>query len=304
MTTSPGAAGRWGLMGMLGLALACATTAHVPGLPPGYERDLAAWRTERLEGLRAPRGWLALAGFQWVKEGPATLGSAPGSTVLLPASAPARVGALTRTGDRFHLAVDEGVPAICQGAFVHERDLGSDAHGAPDVVEVGGVAFAVIVRGGEPALRWWDAGAPARAALESLPAYPVDPAWRLTGRWLPYDAPREVEVSTAIATTEKGRVTGEIRFTAGDRELTVVPLAEEGSEALFLVFGDLTNGHGTYGGGRFLDVDPPAPDGTVVLDFNRAVNPPCAFTPYATCPLPRPENRLPIAVTAGETDVE
>jgi len=158
------------LLSALVAALGCATVTRAPGLPPGYGHELDAWRAERLEGLRAPRGWLALAGFQWLNEGVATLGSAPDSTVVLPASAPARVGTLTRSGIRYRLEVADGVPAILKGGFVRSQELASDATGAADVVEVGPVAFAVIVRGGNPALRWWDAASPARGALQAIPA--------------------------------------------------------------------------------------------------------------------------------------
>jgi len=291
-------------LAFVSVTLACASAPVAPDAPVGYAALHDAWRAERLAELRAPRGWLALAGFTWLREGVATLGSEPGNTILLTPTAPGRVGTLTRTGSRYQLVVRSDVIATCGGRRVTERDLASDVAGPSDVIEVGPVSFAVIVRGGDPAVRVWDSSLRSREAQGAIPSWPLDPAWRLVGRFVPFPEPREVPVSTAIATTETGRATGEIRFTLDGREQTVTPLVEEGSPGFFLVFGDTTNGVESYGGGRFLDVDPPDAEGRVVLDFNRAINPPCAFTAYATCPLPRPENRLPVAVTAGEQRVD
>ena len=269
---------------------------------PGYDDAVRAFRQERVARLLEPRGWLALSGLFWLEKGVNTLGAGQGNSVVMPPSAPEKLGTLNLDASGYHLKVEPGVVALCKGAPVGEMTLRSDADpsGPPDVVEVGPVAFAVIVRGGDPALRVWDANSPNRARFAGIPTWPIDPAWRAVGKWVKYAEPRKVEVSTAIAKTEEATVAGEVRVTVQGQDLVLVPFLEEGSDELFLVFSDATTGKESYGGGRFLSMPLPDGNGDVVVDFNKAVNPPCMFTQYATCPRPRAENRVPLAVEAGE----
>ena len=157
----------------------------------------------------------------------------------------------------------------------------------------------VIERAGRHALRVKDADAPTRTGFAGLDYWPADPAWRVTGRFVPHPAGRTLDVASVINTIEPMPNPGAIEFERGGHHYRLEAL-DEGDGGLSLIFADRTNGHGSYGAGRFLDADMPGADGRVVLDFNRSYNPPCAFTAYATCPLPPPENRLDLAVTAGE----
>jgi uncharacterized protein (DUF1684 family) len=184
------------------------------------------------------------------------------------------------------------------GAPVERRALASDAGPAPDLVALGEGRWAqVLSRGGRLALRTWDAASPARRDFAGIETFPWDPAWRVEATWEPLDPPRTVLVQDVTGMEAERRVPGRARFALGGRALSLEPTAD--GDRLAFVFRDATAGVETYGAGRFLSADAPVGE-RVVLDFNRAFNPPCAFTPFATCPLPRPENVLPIRVTAGE----
>ena len=197
-------------------------------------------------------------------------------------------GAVTATGAWRH-----------DGGAVEELTLMDDETGAATILEIGDLRQCLIRRGGRPALRTWNLVAPARASFEGVPHWPVDPAWRLEARFRP-TPDRVIRVPDVIGVAADQTSPGEVSFAVGGEthRLEALPGGPDG--ALWLVFGDATNGGETYGGGRFLYTDPPTADGHVAVDFNRAYNPPCVFSPFATCPLPWPANRLPIRIEAGE----
>jgi uncharacterized protein (DUF1684 family) len=176
----------------------------------------------------------------------------------------------------------------------------SDGEGPrkPDRVRIGDFTLLVIERGGRLALRLYDRLAPTFTGFRGLEHFPLSPRHRICARFSPYPEPRTIAVGTAIGTSEQATIPGEVAFELDGAVRTLLPIAEE--DGLFFVFADATNGVTSYGGGRFLMAGPPDASGQVELDFNKAQNPPCAFTPYATCPRPPRENRLPIAIEAGE----
>jgi uncharacterized protein (DUF1684 family) len=183
------------------------------------------------------------------------------------------------------------------GKAVTRRVLASDATETPDRLLVGSRAVMVISRSGRVALRVWDSESPVRKGFKGIDAYPPDPRWRITARWEAYPQPRAVEVPSVIGTPTHELAPGRAWFKLDGKEYSLEPTQD--GDSLFFVFKDKTAPRETYGAGRFLDA--PAPrSGTVVLDFNRAYNPPCAFTTFATCPLPLPENVLPVRIEAGE----
>jgi hypothetical protein len=165
----------------------------------------------------------------------------------------------------------------------------------------GTLSIHVIDRGGKKALRVKDSEAERRTRFAGIEHFPVDPAWRIEAEWVPFDRPRAVPIKNILGQESDALVLGEAVFGRDGHTLRLLPIQEAPDGPLFFIISDLTSGAETYGAARFLYADPPR-DGKVTLDFNRAINPPCAFTPFATCPLPPKENRLPIAVTAGEKD--
>jgi uncharacterized protein (DUF1684 family) len=285
---------------------ACRPSAAPPAaLDPAYEAAHAAWRAERLAALRAPQGWLALAGLFWLRDGDYRLGADPSADNVFPAGAPPEVGTLTLADQQVRLRLAPGVDARLRGQPIGDVVLRSDVDPAQpaDRVELGGrFTFLVIARGDRLGFRLYDADAPERREFAGIDHYPLDPAWRIAARFEPLAAPRTIEHPTALGTVQPAEVPGVAVFVVDGRQHRLTPILEhdpDGDRLLF-VFGDRTSGRETYKGGRFLLADLPAADGTVVLDFNRAINPPCAFTAYATCPIPLAENQSPLAITAGE----
>jgi uncharacterized protein (DUF1684 family) len=265
----------------------------------GRVREVLEWRQERLQSLTAGDGWLTLTGLFWLEEGESTCGSDPGSDVVLPASAPRRTGVLKRAGGEVELVLEPGVEATIDGRPAGRATLATDAGGEPTRVELGTVSFYLIERDGRIGVRVKDRDHPHLKDFRGLDYYPVDLRWRVDARFEPYDPPKKVPVPTVLGTISEEESPGAVvfRLAAHDHRLDALP---GGDGELFFVFGDKTNGGETYGGGRFLYAPVADAGGRVVLDFNRSYNPPCAFTPFATCPLPPPENKLGLAVRAGE----
>ncbi len=277
--------------------------------PPAPEPspDLEAWRSEldtwvahREERLRQPDGWLTLVGLHWLEEGENRFGSGEGNEVVLESSAMAeRAGAFVveEGGVRVVLDADSGITV--DGETVIEAAVATDADGPATLFESGSLSFYVISRERGFAVRVKDAESPVLTAFEGIQRFSADPTWRIDARFEPFDPPREVQVPNILGEPATELSPGEVVFDLAGRAFRLRAL--EGSDGeLFLVFGDETNGHETYGGGRFVYSEVPTEAGTVVVDFNRAYNPPCVFTPYATCPLPPAENRIGVRIEAGE----
>ena len=269
---------------------------------PDYVARIDAWHAGRVARLTSETGWLTLVGLHPLVSGPNTVGSAPEANVQLVAAAPPRLGRIDVGGDgsvRFQADPAAGVRLHDDpsGDPVTSLDLATDAGGDPTVLAVGTLVMHVIDRGGRLYLRVKDTRAEALRTFTGIDRFPVDPRWRVTARLEP--GPDTVPVPDVLGGTSDEPSPGTLVFTVDGTACRLVPTGAPG-EGLFIVFGDRSNGPQTYPGGRFLSTEPPAGDGTVVLDFNQAVNPPCAFSDFATCPLPPAGNTLSIAVTAGE----
>lgn len=274
--------------------------------PPSQEehrKAVDAWHAQREARLAAEDGWLSVIGLDWLSPGENSLGSAPGSAVRLPeGTAPATAGSLLLEGSSVRLRPQPGSGLLLNGKPAAEAELKSDADGRPDLIQAGRVTFYLIRRGARFAVRLKDPEAAARRSFRGVPRYPVDPAWRIEATFTPYPEPQRRAIPTVLGTTEPMTAPGLLRFRVAGRELTLEPIIEDPAHPeLFLIFKDGSSARGTYPAGRFLHADMPK-DGKVVLDFNRAYNPPCAFTAFATCPLPPKQNHLPVTVLAGEKD--
>jgi uncharacterized protein (DUF1684 family) len=265
-----------------------------------YLRDIESWRAQRIARLTAPDGWLSLAGLHWLEPGANTLGSASDNAVVL-AKAPAHLGVIEwRADDALVLQLADASGARVDGETKTEAILHDDREPDPTRVSFGSVNFIVIERGGRKALRVWDSEAETRTRFGGIESFPVDPSWRVVADWIPFDPPQTLETANVIGQMERYPVPGKAVFERDGRRHELLPVIEvPGDTQLFLIFADGTSGRETYGAARFLYADPPC-GGKIVLDFNKAYNPPCAFTAFATCPLAPPENRLDLRVTAGE----
>jgi uncharacterized protein len=277
------------------------TTMAMPSetKPLDHEAEIRAWHQKRIANLTSEDGWLTLVGLHWLKEGDNSFGSAAENALHFPAGTPARMGTFTVKGDKVALAVQRGVSLTRGDQPFTGGELRSDAEGQPDVLSLGTLRFYVIRRGERFGIRVKDTESETRKKFQGIPTYPVSTAWRIEGRFEPAPTPRKLSVPTVLGTVEEMSSPGTIVFTMNGQEYRLDPVLEPGSDQFFIIFADQTNRTETYGSGRFLYAAPPT-DGKVVLDFNRAYNPPCAFSSYATCPLPPPQNRLKLRVEAGE----
>jgi uncharacterized protein len=265
---------------LLGLTAALAVAAG-----PALEDEIAQWRTARATALRAEGGWLTVAGLFWLHEGANPFGKDPAGEIALP-DGPAQAGVFE---------VRAGTVAVTMKGESGRRELQPDS---ADVVKVGRLSLFLIKRGDKLGIRLKDPESPARKEFHGLDYFPVSEAYRVTARWVA--EPHQIPVLNVLGQTEPSQCPGYAEFRIGEKELRLYPILEEpDAKELFYIFRDQTSGRETYPAGRFLYSELPK-DGRVVLDFNKAYNPPCAFTPYATCPLPPPENRLPVRIEAGE----
>lgn len=265
-----------------------------------YVQEIERWHAQRIARLSASDGWLSLVGLEWLKHGSNSLGSDPGSDIVLP-KAPAHLGMLTwADDDTLSIALDPSSGATIDGQPRTHAVLHDDSVPDPTTVAFGTVSFIAIERSGRKGLRVRDSAAATRTQFAGINRFPVDPAWRIVADWTPLDPPFQLATGTVIGTIENYPAPGRATFEWEGQRCELYPVREAPHDRpLFLIFADATSGRETYGAARFLYTDPPR-DGKIVLDFNRAYNPPCAFTPFATCPLAPPENRLPVRVTAGE----
>jgi len=264
-----------------------------------YKQSIDKWREERETRLKADDGWLTVAGLFWLHDGDNPCGSDPKSEIQLPAGrAPMNVGVF-----RFHNGSTSfrGAPGLAirinGKPAVGTVDLKSDAGGGPDIVSFADFSMFVIKRGPKFGVRMKDIHSEMRRDFHGLKWYPVRESYRVVAKFTSHEKPESIPIPNILGQTENEPSPGYATFRLKDREYRLDPVLE--NNQLFFIFRDLTSGKTTYGAGRFLYSEMPK-EGKVVLDFNKAYNPPCAFTPYATCPLPPPQNRLNVAIEAGE----
>lgn len=275
---------------ILTLAMAFAETGQ------DYAETIIKWRAEREARLKADNGWLTVAGLHWLKNGDNTVGSDPKASISLPATAPRITGVISVKDGRVRFTPTTAV--FHKGSpLTGALDLKPDTEPNYDILSVGRINFYLIRRENRLGIRVKDNDNPARKQFAGLRWYAVDPAWRIRAKFVPWDKPRTMIFETEVGVKEQDESPGYVTFTKNGKEYRMEPVND--GDALWFVMRDATSGKTTYGASRFLYVDAPK-NGYVDLDFNRAESPPCAFTPYATCPLPPPQNRLTFAVTAGE----
>ena len=286
---------------LIGAVLSTGVGVSQAGMDDGaaYNQQIKSWRQHRVERLTAPTGWLSLVGLDWLTDGVNTLGSAKDSSIVL-TKAPAHLGTITLGNGKATIALDANSDATIDGAKKSGAALLDDSHEKPTAVAFGSVNFYLVQRGDKFGLRIKDSEAPTRKNFVGIDYFDIDPSWRIEAKWEAYNPPHAVQEPNVLGQVDKVIVPGAAVFVRGGKTYRVEPVIETpGDKELFLVFADKTSGKETYGAARFLYTSEPK-DGKVILDFNQAYNPPCAFTPYATCPLPTKQNRLDLRVTAGE----
>lgn len=277
------------------------SAANSPGVNlSSHEAELIEWRRLRLGRLTDPEGWLSLVGLDWLREGDNRVGSADNSDIRIPGG-PADWGTITLANNEmvFEPAARSGV--TIDGAPARRVRLVADNEGEPTVVRHGNLSFYVILRGSY-ALRVKDRQAPTLLSFDGVENYPIDPEWRFETRFFPAEPGQTIDIANVLGQTESMAVGGTVEFERDGKKYRLLGVLEKGVDSLWFLIADRTSGRETYGAGRFLYSDGMPENGRVVLDFNKAYNPPCAFNDYSTCPLPPQQNRLDLAITAGEKD--
>jgi len=267
-------------------------------MPNNYFQEITDWQTARDRELRDPNGWLTLAGLFWLETGRNTFGADPANALVFPDKAASRLGELVVTDAGVRVEIALGVTVTSDGQPITHLELDGDGMDGP-VLAYGSLRWFVIRRDERWALRLRDVEHPALAAFPGVDYFPVDSTWRVAAQLIPHPAPLTIPVPTVLGTVNQTPSPGILSFSLNGQEQRLMALGQKDKD-ISIIFADATSGKETYGSGRFLTVDAPDAAGATVIDFNRAYNPPCAFTPFATCPLPPKGNRLAISITAGE----
>ncbi|WP_428663730.1 DUF1684 domain-containing protein [Runella sp.] len=263
----------------------------------GYETELKTWHQKRIEGLKAENGWLNLVGLFWLEEGKNSFGSDAGNNIVFPAgkSAPL-LGSFTLKNGEVWVDVDPNAkvsvnkePVTSLKIYPSEKNV---------VLESGSLRWFVIKRGNKFGIRLRDLESHDLQHFTGIKTYSIDQKWRIEAKLEPAAADKKIPITDVMGQTSLQTSPGTLVFSVDGKEYRLD--AVESDQQLFILFADKTSGKETYGAGRFLYAERPNEQGITVLDFNKSINPPCAFTSFATCPLPPKQNRLPIAVTAGE----
>jgi uncharacterized protein len=273
-----------------------ATAADNRTNSPAPEQSLDQWKADLVEDLK--QNWLPLVGLYWLKPGENSFGTASDNAVVFP-KGPAHAGVFTLQGDQVTLHLSSDAHATIARKQLSESPLQPDTSGKPTVIEMGSLRFHLIKRGQRLGIRLKDLDSDAVKNYRGPIFFPSDTDYRVVGKWIPSDGKRTVDVPNVLGDVTQTPVPGSVEFTIRGRVFHLTALSGDPAKSLFIVFNDLTSKFDTYPGGRFLDAGPVNGD-SLVLDFNRAYNPPCAVTPYATCPLAPRENRLQVAIPAGE----
>ena len=264
-----------------------------------HEADVLAWRESRRAALMAPTGFLSLAGLFWLEKETSTFGSSPDNDLVFPAAADPHIGEFRLTRDGVVMVPRQGVAVFSDDEPAAVTVIADDTTENPVMITHGSLAWTVVKRDGRYAVRLRDFEHPALESFPELPYFPIDPAWRIEATLERYEEPRQVFASTVIEGLGWSPESPGVAVFEMDGETHRLEAYSSG-ERLFFVFGDRTNGRETYPAGRFLYTAMPGDDGRLVLDFNRAYSPPCAFNDFSTCPVASPRNRLPVGIPAGE----
>ena len=264
-----------------------------------YVQEIEKWRARHEAELKTDNGWLTVAGLFWLKDGTNSIGAGSGFDIELTENFKGKFGVIEFKNGAATLKVENGVEALNEGKQISSIELVSDEKGTPSVIQTGSQTFYLIKREDRFGIRLKDKNSKERVNFKGLKWFPINEKYKIEARFEAFSEPKEVLIPNVLGGNFKMKSPGVLRFKLNGKKYSLEPVLEVGSDELFIIFRDATSRTKTYGAGRFLYAKK-AVDGKVVLDFNKAENPPCAFTPFATCPLPPPQNRLDVKIKAGE----
>ena len=282
------------------LATSCAPPATKLD-PAAYAQEIQQYRIARLAELKSDSGYLSLIGLFWLKEGENKFGSDPANEIVLPKEKVSRfAGVFVLKNGVVKLEAPANSNITASDKPVTSLELKSDADDKPTVLRLGSLSLQIIKRGDKLGVRVKDKDSPARTNFAGIESYPADQKWRLEARFEPYNPPKKMPIVNILGMESGEESPGAVAFEVDGQGYRLDAIREKGEPKLFMIFADSTSGKETYPAGRYLYVDPPDAAGRMIIDFNKAYSPPCAFTKFATCPLPPRQNRLPFAIEAGE----
>jgi uncharacterized protein (DUF1684 family) len=302
------------LLLVLSVVAACARKPPQSPIDPAtYQKEIAQWQEQRFTELKSETGWLTLVGLFWLKEGGNQCGSDPSLDIVLPMEkVPLHLGVFeldhgnlyfSPLTDKFQVdgrPVRDLLKAPSTINVERTLKLNSDAEEKPTILTFGSLSFQIIKRGDKFGLRIKDSQNPDRLNFKGTEFYSADLKWRIDAQFEPYNPAKPMPITNVLGMESSESSPGAVKFAVDGNEYRIDAITEKGERHLFMIVSDKTSGKDTYAAGRYLYVDPPDASGHIVIDFNKAFSPPCAFTKFATCPLPPKQNRLPFAIAAGE----
>ena len=295
-----------GLLLQVVMLAGCGRAVRAPEPPPlnmaAYQAETDTWRMKRLDAIAGREGWSTVAGLFWLDDTTYSVGSGPQNAIVLPERhTPAVIGTLVVTDSSVRFRAVRRAGVVVGSVPIDTLTLASDKAQTPTVLQSGSVTLHLIERGGRRALRVKDTAYVLRREFKTLEYFPLDTALRVVARLVPHATPRTLRIMNVIGQTEEYRSPGTLEFTIGGVTHHVIAAFEgKDTSQYFIIFRDATSRESTYPAGRFMYTAVADSSGGTVLDFNRAFNPPCAFTPFATCPLPPAGNVLSVPIAAGE----
>ena len=265
-----------------------------------HQQHIEAWRASRHERLSQPDGWLTLVGLEWINDGESRIGSAADNDIQL-SGGPAYWGSVFLVDKKLSFQNADSKNVKINDQVLDQADLVADTEDEPTLVSSGTLSFHAIFRESY-ALRIKDSQAKTLSHFDGVENYPISESWRINGRFILAGEGENIEIANVLGQISETPVLGAFEFEMDGKTHSLLGIGTEESEQLWFIFADRTSGHDTYGAGRFLYSDGMPEGGHLTVDFNKAYNPPCAFNPYSTCPLPPQRNRMDIMVVAGEKD--
>ncbi len=275
-----------------------------PEADPNYVKEINEWDAKRVTRLKADDGWLNLVGRFWLKQGESTFGTSKDNDIVVKSSKlPEHIGSFLFNDTTVIFKAKNDVEVLLDGKPVKEVVLIDDQKKDMTVLQIGSIKFNLIVRDTLYGIRFRDLNSDLVKNFKGVERFPIDESWKINARFEAYNPPKEIEVPNVLGQISKEKSPGAVVFER-DGKTYKIDAVDEGGDRLFLIIADQTSGEETYGGGRFMYVNKPDSAGTILLDFNKAYNPPCVFTKYATCPLPPLQNYLKLRIEAGEKTYE
>jgi len=288
------------IFAILFLFIACNSTEK----ELAYKESINDWHKKREASLSKKSGWLSLAGLFWLQEGENSFGSDSSNHIIFPEKAPKFIGSLFLNDTIVTVKINEDIEVFNDSSHVSSMQLKNDNQKGTDLLTIGSLNWYIIKRKDKFGIRLKDSEHPNLKSFSGIEHFPIDQDWRIKARLVPYDSAKTIRIPNVLGQISDSPCPGALVFEIDGNEYRLDPIGSEKSKQYWLIFADDTNEEETYGAGRFLYVDKIDENGETYIDFNKAYNPPCVFSPFATCPLPPFQNRVPVRITAGEKNWE